>query len=288
VEEIAAAATVMREKAPMVAIKEDIILDTCGTGGDGYSSINISTAVSIVAAAAGVTVAKHGNRSVTSEAGSADVLEALGVNIDMVQEKAEKMIDDIQIGFLFAPSYHKAMKFAGGVRRELGVRTIFNMLGPIINPARNTHHLMGVFSEDLTEKIAGVMKRMGVKHSAVVCGAGNMDEISIAGKTRISELRNGKIKTYYIKPSDFGIKEAPYEAIRGGKADQNAKILLSVFKGEDRSAYRDVIVLNSGVALYIADKVKSIKEGVALAAQMIDSGKAMKKLKEFMEYSNKK
>ena len=155
VEEIAAAATVMREKAPVVAIKEDIILDTCGTGGDGYNSINISTAVSIVAAAAGVTVAKHGNRSVTSEAGSADVLEALGVNIEMSQEKSEKMIDEIKIGFLFAPAYHKAMKFAGGVRKELGVRTIFNMLGPIINPARNTHHLMGVFAEDLTEKIAG-------------------------------------------------------------------------------------------------------------------------------------
>ncbi|MGD0566595.1 MAG: anthranilate phosphoribosyltransferase [Candidatus Goldiibacteriota bacterium] len=286
VEEITAAAMVMREKAQYVELDEDIILDTCGTGGDGYGTINISTAVSIIAAAAGIAVAKHGNRSVTSECGSADVLKALGVNTDIPHEKIKKCVETVHIGFFFAPASHTAMKFAMGVRKELGVRTIFNLLGPIINPARNTHHLMGVFSETLTEKIAGVLKNMGMVHSAVVCGAGNMDEITLAGPTKVSELKNGGIETYYIKPSDFGIKEAPMEAVKGGGPEQNAKILREIFDGGQTGPYRDVIILNAGFALYIADRVKTPQEGMKLAEEIISSGMAKTKLREFAECSN--
>ena len=286
VEEITAAAMVMREKASRVEIDEDIILDTCGTGGDGFGTINISTAVSIVAAAAGVAVAKHGNRSVTSESGSADVLKALGVNTEIPHEKIRKCVKDIHIGFFFAPAHHAAMKYAGGVRKELGVRTIFNLLGPIINPAGNKHHLMGVFSAALTEKIAGVLKNMGHTHSAVVCGEGNMDEITLAGRTKVSELKNGKINTYYIKPQDFGLKPAPMDAVRGGKPEKNAQIIRDVFSGMEKGPFRDVIVLNSGFALYIADKAKTPKAGIKLAAEIIDTGAAEKKLKQFVECSN--
>jgi anthranilate phosphoribosyltransferase len=286
VEEITAAAMVMREKAHKVEIDEDIILDTCGTGGDGYGTINISTAVSIIAAAAGVSVAKHGNRSVTSESGSADVLKALGVNTEIPHEKIRKCVKEIKIGFFFAPSCHAAMRFAMGVRKELGVRTIFNLLGPIINPAGNKHHLMGVFSDKLTEKIAGVLKNMGHTHSAVVCGEGNMDEITLAGKTKVSELKGGKIRTYYIKPQDFGLKPAPMEAVKGGKPERNAQILRDIFSGKEKGPFRDVIVLNSGFALYIADKAKNPKAGVKMAAEIIDTGKAEEKLKQFIKCSN--
>ena len=286
VEEITASAMLMREKAHYVEIDEDIILDTCGTGGDGYGTINISTAVSIIAAAADVTVAKHGNRSVTSECGSADVLKALGVNIDINHELIKKCIETTGIGFFFAPACHVAMKYAMGVRKELGVRTIFNLLGPIINPARHTHHLMGVFSDTLTEKIALVLKNMGQVHSAVVCGQGNMDEITLAGPTKVSELKDGKISTYYIKPSDFGITEAPMEAVKGGGPEKNASILMDIFDGKETGPYRDVIVLNSGFALFIADKVSTPQEGVALAGKIIKSGDAARKLEEFVKCSN--
>jgi anthranilate phosphoribosyltransferase len=288
VEEITAAATVMREKANYVKIDEDIILDTCGTGGDGYGTINISTAVSIIAAAAGIAVAKHGNKSVTSECGSADVLKSLGVNIDIDHEKIKKCINETHMGFFFAPSCNAAMKYAMGVRKEVGVRTIFNILGPIVNPARNTHHLMGVFSDTLTEKIAGVLKNLGLVHSAVVCGKGNMDEITLAGPTKISELKDGEIKTYYIKPSDFGFKEAPVEAVKGGNPEKNARILNDVFSGRERGAYRDVILMNAGFALYIADRVKDPKEGVALATKILDGREAQKKLQEFIDFTNSK
>jgi anthranilate phosphoribosyltransferase len=286
VEEITAAAMVMREKAHYVEIKENIILDTCGTGGDGYGTINISTAVSIIAAAADIAVAKHGNRSVTSECGSADVLKALGVNTEIPHDKIKHCIETIHIGFFFAPACHVAMKYAMGVRKEVGVRTIFNLLGPIINPARHTHHLMGVFAETLTEKIAGVLKNMGQVHSAVVCGAGNMDEITLAGPTKVSELKDGEIKTYYIKPSDFGINEAPMEAVKGGGPERNAKIMRDIFDGVEKGPFKDVIVLNAGFALYVADRVKTPLEGVKLADDIISSGAAKRKLQEFIECSN--
>jgi anthranilate phosphoribosyltransferase len=277
---------VMREKAHYVEIKENIILDTCGTGGDGYGTINISTAVSIIAAAADIAVAKHGNRSVTSECGSADVLKALGVNTEIPHDKIKHCIETIHIGFFFAPACHVAMKYAMGVRKEVGVRTIFNLLGPIINPARHTHHLMGVFAETLTEKIAGVLKNMGQVHSAVVCGAGNMDEITLAGPTKVSELKDGEIKTYYIKPSDFGINEAPMEAVKGGGPERNAKIMRDIFDGVEKGPFKDVIVLNAGFALYVADRVKTPLEGVKLADDIISSGAAKRKLQEFIECSN--
>ncbi|MCE5301108.1 MAG: anthranilate phosphoribosyltransferase [Spirochaetia bacterium] len=286
VEEITAAAVIMREKAHKVRIEEDIILDTCGTGGDGYGTINISTAVSIIAAAAGVAVAKHGNRSVTSESGSADVLKALGVNIDIPHEKIKQCIETTKIGFFFAPACHVAMKYAGGVRKEIGVRTIFNVLGPIINPAGHTHHLMGVFSENLTEKIAGVLKNLGLKHFAVVCGKGNMDEITLFGPTKVTEVKDGETTTYYINPGDYGIKEAPMEAVKGGTPDVNARIMREIFDGTEKGPYRDVIVLNAGFALYIADKSATPAEGVELAKHIIDSGAAKEKLKQFIECTN--
>jgi anthranilate phosphoribosyltransferase len=178
------------------------------------------------------------------------------------------------------------MKYAMGVRKEVGVRTIFNLLGPIINPARHTHHLMGVFAETLTEKIAGVLKNMGQVHSAVVCGAGNMDEITLAGPTKVSELKDGEIKTYYIKPSDFGINEAPMEAVKGGGPERNAKIMRDIFDGVEKGPFKDVIVLNAGFALYVADRVKTPLEGVKLADDIISSGAAKRKLQEFIECSN--
>jgi len=287
IDEISAAATVMREKAEPLDIDKDVILDTCGTGGDSSGTINISTGVAIVTAAAGIHVAKHGNRAATSKSGSADVLKALGINIDLSPEEIKKCIDTVNIGFLFAPNFHKAMKYAGNVRKEVGIRTIFNILGPLTNPAKNTHHLMGVFTEELTEKIAGVLKRLGSTHALVVCGEGGIDEIILSGYTKISELKNGNIKTYRVKPSLYDIKEQPLSAIQGGSPEENARILMEIFDGTRKDAYYDAIVLNSGYALYTADKVNNPKEGMNLARTLIADGKVKEKLEQFKECSNK-
>ncbi len=286
VDEIVAAAEVMREKAEKIEFKSNIILDTCGTGGDMSHTFNISTASAIIAASAGITVAKHGNRGMTSLSGSADILKALGVNIELTPEKIKNCLKKAGIAFLFAPGCHKAMKYAMPVRKEIGIRTIFNILGPLINPVKNTHHLMGVFSESLTEKIANVLKKMGLKHAAVICGKGNVDEIILWGDTKISELKNGKVKTFRIHPKDFGIKKSPLSAVKGGTPEENANILKEILENKRKDAYYDIIVLNSGFALYIADFVKTIKEGIKSAKELIESGKALSKLKQFIECSN--
>ncbi len=286
VDEIVAAAEVMREKAEKIDFTGDTILDTCGTGGDMSHTFNISTATAIIAASCGVKVAKHGNRGLTSLSGSADILKALGINIELTPEKIKNCLEKAGIAFLFAPGCHKAMKYAMPVRKEIGIRTIFNILGPLANPVKNTHHLMGVFSEKLTEKIAKVLKNIGLKRAAVVCGKGNVDEIILWGYTRISELKNGKIKTYKIKPADFGIKSSPLSSVKGGTPEENAKILKEILENKRKDAYYDIVLLNSGFALYITDFAKTVKEGIKKVKETIESGEALKKLNQFIECSN--
>jgi len=287
VEEISAAAKVMREKAHHLPVDREIILDTCGTGGDYAGTFNISTAVSVVAAACGVTVAKHGNRALTSKSGSADVLKALGVNVDAAHEIIKASIEKIGLGFLYAPGCHMAMKYAAPVRREIGIRNIFNVLGPIINPARNTHHLMGVYTSSLVEKIAAVLKNMGNVHSLVICGEGNVDEAILWGNTAVAELKGGNITTYSINPAEFGIESCAIEDVKGISPEENAVIMKEVFDGKRKDAYYRIIVYNAGIAVYTADAAGSIKEGIEKAAQAIDSGRAAGKLSQLVEYSNK-
>jgi len=286
VDEIAGAAIIMREKAEKIDMDIDL-LDTCGTGGDHKNTFNISTAVAIVAAAADIEVAKHGNKALTSRSGSADILSALGVKIDISLEKVKESIEKIKIGFLFAPGCHKAMRYAMPVRKSIGIRTIFNILGPLANPFKNTYHLLGVFSEELIEKIANVLKKLNFKHALVVSGEGGVDEIVMSGYTKVSELKNGDIKNYEIKPEDYGFKRTPIENIKGGPPEENAKILKEVFDNKRQDAYYDTIVLNSGFAIYVSDRVKSPEEGIKMARDIITSGRAKKKLDEFIEFTNK-
>ncbi len=284
-EEITAAAEVMKAKALKVNAKSDTILDTCGSGGDGKGTINVSSAVAVIAAAAGITVAKHGNRSITSKSGSADVFEALGVNIEASPAEVEKCLEECGIGFIFAPGYHTAMKHVMPARKGLGFRTIFNILGPLINPAMHTNHLMGVFDIELAEKITMVFKGLGMKHTLVVHGAGGIDEVSTQGDTLIMELKNGEIKEYNIKPGDFGIKESSVESLKGGGPEENAGIMKEVFGGKRKDAYYDVVLINSGAAIYTGDKAESIKEGVEKAREILGSGAASRKLNEFLKCS---
>ncbi len=282
INEITAFAKVMREFSLKINPDVPKLLDTCGTGGDNLNTFNISTATAFVVSAY-VPVAKHGNKAVSSKSGSADVLEALGVNLNIPIERVKESIEKIGIGFLFAPNFHPAMKYATPVRRELGIRTVFNVLGPLTNPANANYQLMGVYDEKLTEKLAYVLKNLGLKGALVVHGSG-MDEITTIGKTKISELKNGEVKSYYIEPEDFGIKRAKLEDIRGGNAEENAKIIRAIFEGEEVGAKRDIVVLNSAFALYIAEKVKNVEEGIKLAEKSIDSGKALKKLEDLIEF----
>ncbi len=284
--EITAASLVMKEKATKVRVKGDVIFDSCGTGGDGHGTINVSTSAAVILAAAGVTVAKHGNRSITSMSGSADVLRELGASVELPPEKVEACIEKCGLGFIFAPGYHPAMKHVMPVRKELGVRTIFNLLGPIVNPANHTHHLMGVFSESLVGTIAEVLRDTGLKRAAVVCGHGGLDELSLSGATSCAELKDGAITRSVITPEDCGLKRAPIEAVRGGSAADNARHIKELFSGDEKGPKRDIILLNAGYALYIAEKAATPAEGVKLAAETVDSGAAAKKLDEFIKASN--
>ncbi len=286
-EEISGGAKVMREKAVQINLGNRYTLDTCGTGGDGAETYNISTASAFVVAAGGVTVVKHGNRSVSSQCGSADVLETLGVNIDMGCERVKECIEKIELGFLYAPVYHSSMKYASAVRKELGFRTIFNMLGPLTNPARANGQVLGVFHENLTELMAEAMKKLGTEHVLVVHGMDGMDEITVTDKTKVSELKDGEINTYYIKPEDFGIKMRSKEELKGGTSKENAEIIREIFKGSVGGAKKDILVLNSGAALYVGKKASSIKEGVKMARKIIESGKALAKLEELIEMTNR-
>ena len=286
-EEISGSARAMRDKSSKVPTTvEGDLLDTCGTGGDKSGTFNISTTVAFVAAGAGVPVAKHGNRAATSKAGSADVLGALGVNLDLTPEQVGQCVDEVGIGFLFAVKLHPAMKYAIGPRRQIGIRTIFNILGPLTNPAGANRQLMGVFAADLTDLLAHVLKSLGTKSAIIVNGYGGLDELTVSGPNHVSQLKeDGTITTYELDPQALGFEGASVSELQGGDPDENARILRSVLDGSDQGAKRDVVVLNSAAALWAAGKVDSMDDGITLAKQVIDSGAALQKLDKLIEYS---
>lgn len=286
VEEITGGAKVMRAKAEPIVPDLEYFIDTVGTGGDGTNTFNISTASAIVASAGGVHVAKHGNRAVSSKSGSADVLEALGVNILLTPEQAKDCLQSLGICFMFAPTYHKSMKHAAGPRKELGIRTIFNVLGPLTNPARAKGEVLGVFDRKLTEPMANVLLNLGIEKAMVIHGIDGMDEITTTTSTKVSEVLNGKIINYEITPEEYGIKRAEKADLLGGDALENANIVLSVLSG-DLGPKRDIVVLNSAAALYVGKIVRSIKEGVKMSENIIDMGLALKKLGELTEFTQK-
>lgn len=284
--EILGSARAMRANAVTVPTSANgDLLDTCGTGGDKSGTFNISTTVAFVAAGAGVRIAKHGNRASTSKCGSADVLGALGVNLDLTPEQVGRCVDEIGIGFLFAPKLHPAMKHAIGPRRQLKVRTIFNILGPLTNPAGARRQLMGVFTPDLTDFIANVLGELGADAAIVVCGYGNVDELTTTGPNHVSELKNGEVRSYVLNPLDLDLKPAHVWDLLGGELDENAAILRGILSGEVNSAKRDVVLLNAGAALLAAGKVADYQDGIALARETIDSGKALEKLDALIAFS---
>ncbi|MGC8808954.1 MAG: anthranilate phosphoribosyltransferase [bacterium] len=284
-QEITGMAQVMREKAiPIPGLEEETIVDTCGTGGDGRGTFNISTAVAFVAAGGGLTVAKHGNRSVSSQCGSADVLEALGVNLSMSPEKVGRALKEIKIAFLFAPIFHPAMKHALAPRREIGIRTIFNLLGPLTNPAGATIHLLGLYSPQWLPLIAKALKNLGSRAAFVVHGEDGSDEISITGKTTIYQLRNGKISNFQIEPEELGLKRASLKDIQGGSAERNAQIMRAVLQGE-RGPYREAVLINAAAVFVAAGRADHLPEGIEIAKEVIDSGQALKKLNELIYFS---
>lgn len=283
-EELAGAARAMRRKAIRIQTLSKKVIDTCGTGGDASGSFNISTTTAFVVAGAGVTVAKHGNRSISSKCGSADVLEELGVNLKVDPEIVEEAINEIGIGFMFAPMYHGSMKYAGKARQECGIRSIFNMLGPLTNPAAASCQLLGVYAPQLTEMFAQALKLLGVNRAFVVHGHDGMDEITTTAPTRVSELNNGMIQSYDLDPLDFFENYAATEDLKGGDVKTNAAITRAILKGE-KGPKRDIVLLNSGAALVAADMADSIKKGIALAEQSIDSGKAFEKLEQLVQYT---
>ena len=285
VEEVTGAARIMRQKATRIDARSSVVVDTCGTGGDGRNTFNISTTAAFVVAAAGLTVAKHGNRAVSSSCGSADVLEALGVKIDAAPEIVEECLQQIGIGFLFAPRLHGAMKYAIGPRREIGIRTIFNMLGPLTNPAGATAQLIGVYDPKLTEMFAGVLKNLGTKRAFIVHGADGLDEATVTAETRVSELNDGLIATYNIDPVDlFGETFAAADLL-GGDAEANARITTEILSGET-GARRGIVVLNAALAIVAGGKAGTIREGIAVAEGCIDGGAALKKLQGLIERSH--
>ncbi|MBN2057483.1 MAG: anthranilate phosphoribosyltransferase [Candidatus Saganbacteria bacterium] len=285
-EEITGCAEKMREHAVNIFPAKKNLVDTCGTGGDVSGTINISTISAIVVAGAGVAVAKHGNRSVSSRCGSADLLEALGVKIEIEPRLVEECINKVGIGFIYAPIFHKAMKFAMPSRREIGIRTVFNILGPLTNPARASAQVLGVFHPDLTEPLAEVLHNLGVQRALVVHGLDGLDEISISERTKVTQLNDGKIDNYLMKPEDFGAKRGSKEDIIGGSANDNAEIALNILRGEDKSAKREVVLINAAAALLVANRARNIKEGFKLAAEAIDSGEAYAKLEKLIEFTN--
>jgi anthranilate phosphoribosyltransferase len=285
VAEITGAARVMREKAHRVNVGVKTVLDTCGTGGDQKGTFNISTTAAFVVAGAGVNVAKHGNRSVSSQSGSADVLGALGVKVDAPKERVEQCIEQIGIGFLFAPLLHEAMKYAVQPRREIGIRTVFNLLGPLTNPAMASHQLVGLYSGELVGPIAHVLKNLGSVRAMAVHGLEGLDEISLSGPTKVAELKGGEVREYVLDPEQLGLKKCRLEQLHGGNAEQSAAIVRGVLRG-DKGPARDVVLLNSGAALYVSGKAATIQDGLRLAAESIDSGQARQKLEQLVRLTN--
>ena len=274
-DEITGLAAVLREKANTISPKVDNYVDFVGTGGDRTNTFNISTTSAFVTAAAGLPVAKHGNRSISSKSGAGDVLEALGVNISADPKVVEKCVETVGIGFMFAPHFNPAMKYVGPVRKELGIRTVFNILGPLSNPSRAKKMMIGVYLPSLTELIAGVLANLGVESGFVVSGDDNMDEITLTGETTVSEIRNGEIKTYKISPEQFGLKRCDISELQGGDGAANAEITKNILSGKEQGAKRDIVLLNAGAALYIGGRAESIEAGMKLAVSTIDSGKAV-------------
>ncbi|MDO8427545.1 MAG: anthranilate phosphoribosyltransferase [Deltaproteobacteria bacterium] len=286
VAEITGAARVMREKATKIDCKGKEVIDTCGTGGDDSMTFNISTAAALVTAGCGITVAKHGNRSISSRSGSADVLRALGVNIEAEVSKVEECIDEAGIGFLFAPMLHGAMKYAAPVRRELGIRSIFNLLGPLTNPAGAKRQIIGVYDPALTDILAKVLFNLGSVHAFIVRGEDGLDEITLTGPTKVTELKDGNIKTYHIKPEDFGFSRCGPMDLKGGEPELNAEIILGLLNGKKGPA-RDVVLLNSAAAITAAGKANSLDEGIAMAHGSIDSGSALDRLERLKRITNR-
>jgi len=298
VDEIAGAARTMRAKATKINInnhavnidrdeiniEDETILDIVGTGGDGTRTFNVSTTTAFVAAGGGIKVAKHGNRAVSSLCGSADVLESLNVKLDLTTSDVERCISEIGIGFLYAPLFHGAMKYAAGPRREIGIRSIFNLLGPVTNPAGASAQVLGVYEPELTEKIAQVLRRLGTREAFVVCGEGTYDEISICGPTRVSHLKGNEVRTFQITPEEFGLPRADCEDIVGGDALQNAAITRSILNGE-KGAKRDMVLLNASAAFVAAGACENFSDGVRVASEVIDSGKARQKLDHLIEFT---
>jgi len=285
VDEIAAAASVMRDLATKVDVDKNHLVDTCGTGGDSSGSFNISTASAIVVAAAGGKVAKHGNRSITSKSGSADVLETAGVNLELTPEQVAKCVNDIGVGFMFAPMHHSAMKHAIGPRREMAVRTIFNVLGPLTNPAGAPNQVMGVFSKDLVEPLAHVLKRLGSNHVLIVHAEDGMDEISISTPTFVAELKDGVVSSYTIQPEDFGMQRADLESIRANDSAHSLEIIKAVFENTQGPA-KDIVSLNAGAAIYAADLTDSLAAGIKKAQDVIASGAVSQKLAQLIAATN--
>jgi anthranilate phosphoribosyltransferase len=285
VDEISAAAKVMRELATRVNVSEEHLVDTAGTGGDSSGSFNISTASALVAAAAGARVAKHGNRSMTSNSGSADVLEAAGVKLDISPEKVAECVQRVGVGFMFAPAHHGAMKHAIGARKELAVRTVFNVLGPLTNPAGAPNQVIGVFHQELVELMANVLKQLGSRHVMVVHAQDGMDEISISAPTRVAELKDGKVSGYTIAPTDFGMETASLDELRVGSSEESLAMIRGVFADQPGPA-RDIVCLNAGAAIYVAGCADSLAEGIEAARSAISSGKAAEVLQNLVVESN--
>ncbi|MBI5930749.1 MAG: anthranilate phosphoribosyltransferase [Chloroflexi bacterium] len=285
VEEITGSARAMREAANHAPVQTPNVIDTCGTGGDASNTFNISTTVAFVAAGGGIPVAKHGNRAASSKSGSADVLAALGVNIGVTPEQAAQCVDAVGIGFLFAATFHPAMRHAIGPRRELGIRTIFNILGPLTNPAGARRQVMGVFSESLTQTLAEVLKELGSESVFVVHGAGGLDEMSTLGATHVSQLQAGQVETYEIEPSKLGLKQAAIEDILGGTPEENAYVTRELLSGRGTTAQREIVMLNAAAAFVVAGITSTLEDGLQKSAQVMDSGKGLEKLEALVHYS---
>jgi anthranilate phosphoribosyltransferase len=287
IDEITGFVEAMREKAMKIPIEIKSIVDTCGTGGDGRGTFNVSTLSSFVAAGAGVMIAKHGNRSVSSQCGSADLMSALGINIEIRPDHIQRCVQESGIGFLYAPLHHKAMRYAIGPRREIGVRTLFNIIGPLTNPAGAKRQLLGVFSEKLLEPMTRVLQTLGSKHVMVVHGEDGLDEITLTGTTKICELKEGKIRRLTVTPEEFGLKRVALKEIQGGNASMNADITIKVLKGK-KGPSRDVVLMNAGAAIYIGSKSESMGDGIRLARESIDSGEALNRLELLRQLTNEK
>jgi anthranilate phosphoribosyltransferase len=289
IEEITGMAKSMRKHATTIKPKAKLIVDTCGTGGDKANTFNVSTISAIVASSAGVTIAKHGNRAVSSKCGSIDLLEALGVKTDLPPEAVKQCIDEIGIGFMFAPLFHEAMKHAMPTRQEIGIRTVFNILGPLTNPANATAQVLGVFHPNLTEIMAKVLNNLGTKRAFVVHGLDGIDEISVGNRTKVSSLHDNRIENYYLDPKYFGMAKRPVkiDSLAGGTSKENAKITIEILKNIEDGPKRDIVILNSAAAIVVGEKAQDLKSGVELANEMVASGKAFEKLEDIKKFTSK-